>query len=342
MNKLVSRNPIQRFQQGKKIVKAKLGTSAVVGTKVGDWVRKQSSEGFLWQNTRNNSILQPGKEIVVNGMVLKGTGGMTSESLRSNKNKGLLSKANTYFNNSIKKINNMQPKKKATSTVTKTPVQKQPEAVQQPETTTTTQQTTTTYTPPTLNFNPNNLPIFSAPKIPDFGYKTTNDYTSSDFKNKLSGLGINNNANFVRFLNETGGDAWTQQFRNDAKYALGADYSDENIRKVFNTQGNWGKGFLGRGDYGDLQNALIGYSKEWNDTYDRKSQGYDLANKYFKTPTFFQYTPTTAPLFSQSSYLPQISKWWAPALNLTHYIKKGGLISKNPVQRFRNFRKVAQ
>lgn len=103
-----------------------------------------------------------------------------------------------------------------------------------------------------MNFNPNNLPIFSIPKTPDFGYKTTNDYTSSDFKNKLSGLGINNNANFVRFLNETGGDAWTQQFRNDARYALGADYSDENIRKVFNTQGNWGKGFLGKGDYGDL------------------------------------------------------------------------------------------
>ena len=86
MQKLVSRNPVQRFKEGKKIIKAQLGVRTAAperGTTFGDWMRKQTSNGYVWQNKIDNSIIQPGREVLVNGNYLKGNGTYTSASLRN-------------------------------------------------------------------------------------------------------------------------------------------------------------------------------------------------------------------------------------------------------------------
>ena len=90
-------------------------------------------------------------------------------------------------------------------------------------------------------------------------------------------MGIRSNADLMHFMYESGkkgwkGDAWQTQFRNDVDRALGGNYSDANIRKVFNTQGNWGNGFMGRGDFGDFQNVLQTNAGVWNGIYDAKEQ----------------------------------------------------------------------
>lgn len=116
-------------------------------------------------------------------------------------------------------------------------------------------------------------PVVDAPD--PFGYKTTNTYEGNDFANKLKGMGIRSNADLINFMHNSGkegwkGDAWQTQFRSDVDRALGGDYSDANIRKVFGTQGRWGRGFMGRGDFGDFQNALRTNAGVWNGMYDRK------------------------------------------------------------------------
>jgi len=88
-------------------------------------------------------------------------------------------------------------------------------------------------------------------------------------------MGIRSNADLINFMHNSGkagwkGDAWQTQFRSDVDKALGGDYSDANIRKVFGTQGRWGRGFMGRGDFGDFQNALQTNVGVWNGMYDRK------------------------------------------------------------------------
>ena len=110
-----------------------------------------------------------------------------------------------------------------------------------------------------------------------FGYKTSNTYEDDNFANKVKALGIRSNADLINFMYKSGkagwkGNAWQTQFRNDVDRALGGDYSDANIRKVFGTQGKWGRGFMGRGDFGDFQNALQTNSGIWNGMYDAKEQ----------------------------------------------------------------------
>ncbi len=88
-------------------------------------------------------------------------------------------------------------------------------------------------------------------------------------------MGIRSNADLINFMYKSGkkgwkGDAWQTQFRSDVDRALGGDYSDANIRKVFGTQGKWGRGFMGRGDFGDFQNALQTNAGVWNGMYDAK------------------------------------------------------------------------
>ena len=110
-----------------------------------------------------------------------------------------------------------------------------------------------------------------------FGYKTSNTYEDDNFANKLKRMGIRSNADLINFMYKSGkegwkGDAWQTQFRNDVDRALGGDYSDANIRKVFGTQGKWRRGFIGKGDFGDFQNALQTNSGVWNGMYDAKEQ----------------------------------------------------------------------
>ena len=126
--------------------------------------------------------------------------------------------------------------------------------------------------------NEANLPNDALIDAPDlFGYKTSNTYEDDNFANKLKGMGIRSNADLINFMYKSGkegwkGDAWQTQFRSDVDRALGGDYSDANIRKVFGTQGKWGRGFMGRGDFGDFQNVLQTNSGVWNGMYDAKEQ----------------------------------------------------------------------
>ena len=126
--------------------------------------------------------------------------------------------------------------------------------------------------------NEANLPNDALIDAPDpFGYKTSNTYEDDNFTNKLKGMGIRSNADLINFMYKSGkegwkGDAWQTQFRSDVDRALGGDYSDANIRKVFGTQGKWGRGFMGRGDFGDFQNILQTNAGVWNGMYDAKEQ----------------------------------------------------------------------
>jgi hypothetical protein len=119
-------------------------------------------------------------------------------------------------------------------------------------------------------------PVSETPvDAPDFGYRTSNTYKGDDFMSRVKGMGIRSNADLINFMHNSGkegwkGDAWQTQFRSDVDRALGGDYSDANIRKVFGTQGKWGRGFLGRGDFGDFQNALQTNAGIWNGGYERR------------------------------------------------------------------------
>lgn len=159
----------------------------------------------------------------------------------------------------------------------------------------------------------------STTPAPTLGYRTYNTYEGNDFSNRLKSMGIKSNADLIDFMHKTNGenynwngDSWARQFRSDVNQALGGDYSDANIRKTFNTSGNWGKGFLGRGDIGDFQNALQINAGTWNGIYDNKLQN-----------------------------LVKNIDW-----SKFKYFKQGGnlLPSRNIVERFkqRNFRLVAQ
>ena len=126
-----------------------------------------------------------------------------------------------------------------------------------------------------------NKPYVEQPvqQVSPLGYRTSNTYEDKDFSNKLRHMGIKSNADLIDFMYKTkekdfnwGGDTWAKQFRSDVDKALGGYYSDENIRKVFGTNGNWGTGFLGRGDFGDFQNALQINAGTWNGIYDNKLQ----------------------------------------------------------------------
>ena len=126
--------------------------------------------------------------------------------------------------------------------------------------------------------NEANLPNDALIDAPDpFGYKTSNTYEDDNFANKVKALGIRSNADLINFMYKSGkegwkGDAWQTQFRNDVDRALGGDYSDANIRRVFKTKNNWGNGFMGRGDFGDFQNALQTNAGVWNGIHDAKEQ----------------------------------------------------------------------
>lgn len=152
----------------------------------------------------------------------------------------------------------------------------------------------------TMKNNPLQTPI-EEPVVdaPDpFGYKTTNTYEDDDFANKLKRMGIRSNADLINFMYKSGkagwkGNAWQIQFRNDVDRALGGNYSDSNIRKVFNTQGNWGNGFMGRGDFGDFQNVLQTNAGVWNGMYDAKQNEarMDAARQQYATKLSQQFAP---------------------------------------------------
>ena len=138
-------------------------------------------------------------------------------------------------------------------------------------------------------------PVIDAPD--PFGYKTSNTYEGNDFASRMKGMGIKSNADLINFMHNSGkegwkGDAWQTQFRSDVDKALGGDYSDANIRKVFKTQGKWGRGFMSRGDFGDFQNALQTNAGAWNGAYEQKQSDarMDAARQQLAAKRAQQYT----------------------------------------------------
>ena len=163
---------------------------------------------------------------------------------------------------------------------------------------------------------------------PNFGYRTNNTYEDVDFRDRLKSMGIRSNADLIDFGWRTQGNDydwkgnnWAKQFRSDINQALGGDWSDTNIRKTFNTSGNWGGGFLGSGDISDFQRALQINAGSWNGAYDRAKEQYKT-NRLKFSPGYVN---------------------WRSLLNLSYYKQGGQLVSRNPVQRFKsNFRLVVQ
>lgn len=218
--------------------------------------------------------------------------------------------------------------------------------------------------------NEKNIPDPTKPVI-NLGYRTSNTYENNDFSDRLKNMGIRSNADLIDFMYRTNGenynwngDNWAKQFRNDVNQALGGDYSDANIRKVFNTQGNWGRGFLGSGDIRDFQNALQTNAGIWNGLYDKKQQeadllsrtgqngivysnshARDLFDKIKLKNTTFMNQPTNVSNASLGIKTPGQATWRTLLNDRLSYYKQGGhLPSRNIVERFkqRNFRLVAQ
>ena len=165
---------------------------------------------------------------------------------------------------------------------------------------------------------PDVVPVVPTKPIINLGYRTSNTYENNDFSDRLRNMGIRSNADLIDFMHRTNGenynwngDNWARQFRSDVNQALGGDYSDANIRRIFHTKNGWGGGFLGGGDFTDFQNALQTNAGVWNGMYER-----NLGN-----------------------YVKNID--WS---KFKLYKQGGQLISRNPVKRFKqkNFMLVAQ
>lgn len=219
--------------------------------------------------------------------------------------------------------------------------------------------------------NEKNIPDPTKP-VTNLGYRTSNTYENNDFSDRLKNMGIRSNADLINFMYRTNGenynwngDNWAKQFRSDVNQALGGNYSDANIRKVFNTQGNWGKGFLGGGDIRDFQNTLQTNAGIWNGSYDKKQQEADLLSRTGQNGTVYSnshakdlfdkiklnnYVPFMNQLTNISNAslgikTPGYANWGTLLNNRFSYYKIGGqLPSRNIVKRFkqRNFRLVAQ
>ena len=199
-----------------------------------------------------------------------------------------------------------------------------------------------TLTNPTPKVSPigNQAPL----PAPFFGYRTNNTYGDSDFRNKLETLGIRSNADLINFGWRTQGtdydwkgNDWAKQFRSDLDRILGKNWSDENIRRAFNTSGKWGRGFLGSGDFSDFQKSLQESAGVWNSDYDRRKVDYEnsLANQ--------QKSPKWLPQIQNSinslwtTYTPSWRNNLQGVLNLSLYKKGGALSPRNPVERFKSF-----
>lgn len=176
-------------------------------------------------------------------------------------------------------------------------------------------------------------------------YRTSNTYENADFSDRLKAMGIKSNADLIDFGWRTNGenydwkgDNWAKQFRSDINQALGGDWSDQNIRKVFNTQGKWRGSRVG--DFSDIQGVLQNNAGKWNGAYDNAKQA-----ALQKAQTTVN---TQSPVKKWINYFPtQKDNYTNYLLKQFGFLKNGGLISKNPVTRFKkggfvNFRIAAQ
>lgn len=168
----------------------------------------------------------------------------------------------------------------------------------------------------------NNPPIAPvAPPKPNFGYRTDFDYTGSNstirkFKfNNYQGL-----QNFVRANSNN-------QFAKDLTQRFGSvdKWNQNNVEKALGVSGTYRRG--AGGDYSDIMRSMAEWAGTQNGLYDRKKAIYDIAVPFFKGE----------PIIKNNRQMPSL---YNPQLeaNLKRWLayKKGGLISKNPIERFKN------
>ena len=375
MNKLVSKNPIQRFKEGKKIQKFAGGGSS--NQKFGNWL---FSTGFL----------SPLRGMFIAAKTFSPTKASSGQ-IENSKNSSL-QRYKAKRKEEIQKQQKQSSVKKVTKPKSVRPIQQQqqaPKIVEQPS----------VYIPklegqednweevagiksPILktireqkNQNENTSTTVTKSTTPNFGYRTDNTYENKDFGDRLKSMGIRSNADLIDFGWRTQGkdydwkgDNWARQFRSDINQALGGDWSDANIRKVFNTAGRWGRGFLGSGDISDFQRTLQTNAGSWNGAYDKAKAQYEANNKQntnnqitsknymelinkwlngqlkLDSSVNSEYNKFLPPLFRKypgmtiydpiKSPLLQNEQHLAPIFR--KYYKQGGqLVSRNPIQRFK-------
>ena len=365
MNKLVSKNPVQRFKEGKKILFAKRGWDIEPGTgryrnpDTGRTFSPEEYKQYVLDKLRNsghiNQYNQPTEKLLANKV---------SNSTKTSKKSSSMSKRplktkeqwESEFNNAKNQLTAQQLMYLDSLGIDTSSAEKMQQGINAynknsglvvdnkwGDNSSTALSRILSSMPSNyrnedtqwgLN-NEKNIPVPTKPVI-NLGYRTSNTYENNDFSDRLKNMGIRSNADLINFMYNSGkagwkGDAWQTQFRSDVDRALGGDYSDANIRKVFNTQGNWGRGFLGGGDFKDFQNVLQTNAGVWNGLYDSKQQkAADLLSRTGQNGTVYS-----------TSYIKDL----VDRVKGLSYRKQGGqLLSRNVVERFKqkNFRSVVQ
>lgn len=169
MNKLISKNPIQRFKLGNKIIKAAGGvkTFAPTSETIGRYVREKNrslfGSGWRWYDTqapRGRDHVALDQEVEENGWILKPDGTKIKASLRNRQYQAAPSTTSKTIQTNTKiqqttptsKTNNekipvaQKTKEKTISTSTKNPIQR--------KTSTVSKKTATPKTTKTVNVNP--------------------------------------------------------------------------------------------------------------------------------------------------------------------------------------------
>ena len=379
-SKLVSRNPIQRFKQGKSIIKAQYGVKTPVpksGTLSRDkdpnggyWVRLQDDynpKKFIWKNPTQNRILGENEEILVGGRYLKGNGTQTSMSLRAQKavkqkDGRMIYKMpdGTWRNEKGQKLVNFAshqqtPKKEevpaAGKSITK-PAVKNTSTATPPQSTVTPppSQSTVQFTPGTLNngqFTPTGettTQFDKASLIPQFTPKPQETFGPGTFNTNVTYNSGNIRAN--RGVNYSNVNEYWDYLNNNR---------DSNDYKLFQNIMRTTDGNLNR-DVFDQTMAKYGISGNLgrrdsgrlanllNDLNLIGTEGSDARNSFIDSyNNHFNLAQKEAPV---KKWTPQGQDWRSNlqnVLSLSYHKKGGTLSSRNPINRFKaNFRLVAQ
>ena len=361
MNKLVSRNPIQRFKQGKSIIKATLGiktSPSSIGTKIGDWERVSQGNKPLWFNRKQMKFLGNGEEVLVDGNYLKGDGSYTSKSLRTvkavkQKDGSMLYKMadGTWRNEKGQRLvfasHQQAPKKEevpaARKSVTK-PVERNTQAATPPQSTVTPppSQSTVQFTPGIINngqftptgetttqFNKTSLiPQFTPKPQETFGPSTFNTNVTYNSGNIRANRGVNySNVNeYWDYLNNNKDSNDYKLFQNIMRTTdgnLNRDVFDQTMAK-YGISGN-----LGRRDSGRLANLLNDLNLIGTEGSDARNSFIDSYNNHFNLAQ--KETPV-------KKWTPQGGDWRSNLQNVLSlsYRKKGGTLSpRNVILRFK-------
>ena len=368
MNKLNSKSPIQRFKQGKQILKAQEGGDVFIKSPYGDYINKITKQSYTPEQYKKYKLdkLRKAGYIDKNNIWIGSTNSGSTKNFTSvgkqssNPGRQLKTKEQweSEFNNAKNQLTSQQLMYLDSLGIDTSSAEKMQQGINaynknsklvtdnkwgnnsKAALSTILSSMPSNYRNKDTQWgldNEKNIseviqnPIKVIPQSTPFGYRTNNAYEGNDFSNRLKSMGIRSNADLIDFGWRTQGnnydwkgDNWAKQFRSDINQALGGDWSDANIRKTFNIGGTWGRGFLGGGDISDFQRALQTNAGVWNGRYDQKRDNFiksqpmqNFINNYFANRT---------PYFN-----------WRDGLKFSFYAKQGGqLVSKNPINRFKN------